>query len=486
MKQVLLISLLLCSWLISYSQDEIQVTTLDSFSTTAIGQQGIHGLNASTYDSLIHLTYFYSDQEARTWLLYSIRSGDTFVIDTVLEIQGYVKSLSNTAIQFDSTGTPWIYAGYNSNNVRTIKAFTKTDKGWIESFSVNQLGTSVQYVAAAPQGHEIGFAFCGIRIPPNNHYPIQYASFDGTSWNQVTVSEVGISEKTKPSIVYHDSTLYLAFAESRCPDTIITRVYMKKDSVWTIGFNDNWEGDYGCSPLAEVTTKLGEDKEGVYLFQETHFDDPFPQLYRFDGITWEISPVYFDESWVHPSFMGSNIHLDPTHTVYWINQEKTDKPGLSLIRPDGESGYIALPHDYNNLFLQDMVIFKGWVYVYYFEGSYNYPWGKPITFKEAKLKISKISEVDPIVDQSAIRLNQNTPNPFKDQTSITFSIPHSAEVDLTVYNLLGTPVQTLVHGLIPSGSHTVTMEAGNHQSGLYFYRLSVEGKQVTQSMVITN
>lgn len=486
MKQVFFTLLLLFAWWSGDSQNEIQVTTLDSFNTTAIGQQGVYGLHASTHNDLIHLSYFHSDQEARTWLLYSIRGDNTFVTDTILEIKDYIKSQSNTAIQFDSTGTPWIYAGYNSNNIRAIKAFTKGDSAWVESFSVNQLGTPIQYVAAAPHGHEIGFAFCGVRIPPNNHYPIQYASFNGTDWNQVTISEVGKSEKTKPSIVFQDSTLYLAFAESRCPDTLITRVYMKKDSIWSIGFEDIWEGDYGCAPLLEITTKLGADEEGIYLFQETHLDDPFPQLHRFDGDTWEKAPVNFDESWVHPSYMGSNIHVDQSHTVYWINQEKTDQPGLSLIRPDGESGYITLPHDYNNIFLQDMIIHEGWVYVYYFEGSYNWPWGKPITFKEAKLNISYITKTDPNIELPAIRLDQNKPNPFADHTNIHFSIPHPAEVDLTIYNQLGIPVQTLVHSRMQSGHHDVIVKAGNLHNGLYFYRLSVEGKQITKPMILAN
>lgn len=486
MKQILPTLLLLCSSWSGFSQNEIQVTTLDSFSTTAIGQQGVYGLHASTYDSLIHLSYFYSDQEARTWLLYSIRGEYSFVTDTVLEIVDYIKSLSNTAIQFDSTGTPWIYAGYNSNNVRMIKAFTKSDTGWIESFSLNQLGTPIQYVAAAPHGHEIGFAFCGIRIPPNNHYPIQYASFNGTDWKQETLSEVGKSEKTKASIVYRDSILYLTFAESRCPDTLITRVYMKKDSVWSISLEDTWVGDYDCLPLGEITTKLGADDQGVYLFTETHLDDPFPQLHRFDGSYWEKTPVNFDVTWVHPSFMGSNVHLDPAHTVYWINQEKTAKPGLCLIHPDGESGYITLPHEYHNLYLQDMVIKDGYVYVYYFEGSYNWPWGKPVTLKEAKLQISEITRIEGIVYQSDIRLEQNMPNPFSSNTAISFYLPQPAETNLTLFNSLGVPVQTVLRGFYPGGKHTVKMEAGNLPNGLYYYRLSAEGRQITKSMIIAN
>ncbi len=485
MKRILPVLCLLFAWWSGSSQIDIQVTTLDSFATTGIGQQGVNGLYCTTWDSLIHLSYFYSDSEARTWLLYSIRGENSFLTDTVLEIPDYSKSLSNTAIQFDSTGTPWIYAGYNSNNVRSIHAYTRTDSSWIESFSVNVLGTPELFVAAAPHGREVGFAFNGIRIPPNNHYPIQYASFDGTAWNQVTVSEVGKSEKTKPSIVSRDDRLYLAFAESRCPDTLITRVYVKQDSAWTISFEDSWSGDYGCDPLGAYTTKLGADDDGVYLLQDIHLDEPFPQLYRLADSTWEQAPVLFDEDWVHPFNMGSNIHLDPFHTVYWINQEKQDEPGLSLIRTDGGSGYIALPHEAYNITLQDMTIYKGWVHIYYFEGSYNWPWGKPITFKEARVKISKITSTETPAPSTTIQLHQNAPNPFSNRSTISFSIPHPMNVNLTVFDLLGKPVQTIVSGQLSGGDHMFTVDGSGLSNGMYFCRLSANGEVRTCSMIVS-
>lgn len=477
---------LLCFWWSGYSQADIQVTTLDSFNTTAIGQSGITGLTASVHDSLIHMTYYYSDQDARTWLLYSIRGTASFQTDTILEILDYSKSLGSTAIQFDSIGTPWVYAGFSSNNTRYIKAYTKPDSTWIETFSLNQLGSPEQYVAAVPQGKEIGFVYCGIRIPPSSNYPIHYAAWNGTTWDVETISEASASEKNRPSMVFRDSTLYIAFAESHCPDTLITRVYVKKDSVWVIRFEDAWIGDYACESLNEISTKLGTDDAGVYLLQDVHLDEAFPQLYRFDDLTWQQSDVNIESDWVHPFFMGSTIQLDPFHSVYWINQEKTSVPGISLIRPDGESGYIALPHDTYTVFLQDMVIFKGWVHVYYFEGSYNWPWGKPVMLKEARIQISKIVDVKDLESHSGIQLAQNKPNPFQERTTISFTLPHAAAANLTVYNLLGTPIYTLVDEQLSAGKHSSSMDATNLPDGIYFYSLTTNGQRFTKSMIISH
>ncbi len=485
MKRFLHTLTLLCMWWSGFSQAEIQVTTLDSFNTTAIGQIGITGLHATNYDSLIHLTYFYSDQDARTWLLHSIRGTATFLTDTILEITDYNKSLGNTSLQFDSTGTPWVYAGFNSNNVRYIKAYTKTDSAWVETFSLNQLGSPHQYVAASPHGKEIGFAYCGIRIAPTNNYPIQYASWNGNTWNVETISEVGKSEKTRPSVVFRDSTLYIAFAESRCVDTLITRVYARKDSVWSTSFEDVWIGDYPCTSLNEISTKLGADDAGVYLLQDVHLDEAFPQLYRFDDLTWTQGDVNFDAEWVHPFFMGSNIHLDPFHSVYWINQEKTNEPGLSLIGPDGESGYIALPHDDYLIALQDMTILKGWVYIYYFEGSSNWPWGKPVMLKEARIKISKIVDVDYVDHQSGIHLDQNMPNPFRQHTTLSFTLPKAAVANLTVFSVFGTPITTLFDGSLNPGTHSFLFDGVNLPVGVYFYTLTTDGQRFTKSMIIS-
>lgn len=486
MKQILSTVFLLCAWWSSTCQIDIQVTTLDSFNTSAIGQQGVYGLYSTTWDSLIHLSYFYSDHEANTYLLYSIRGENSFLTDTVLEIPDYIKSLSNTAIQFDSAGIPWIYAGFNSNNTRMIKAYTRTDTSWIESFSLNQLGTPDQYVASAPHGKEIGFAFCGVRIPPANHYPIEYASFDGSQWHRKIISEVGKSEKTKPSMVSQNDKLYLCFAESRCPDTLITRVYVKEDSTWSISFEDIWSGEYDCDPLSSYATKLGADKGGVYLLQDIHLDDPHPQLFRLTDTTWDKAPVLFDTEWVHPFTIGSNIHLDPFHSVYWINQEKQDKPGLSYIRTDGGSGYIALPHEDYNITLQDMTFLKGWIYIYYFEGSYNWPWGKPITFKEARVQISKITGTQKTEIPAPIQLNQNVPNPFSTRSTITFSLPHSMNVDLTVFDFLGNPVQTLVSGYLAGGLQSYWTEGTELPAGVYFYRLSAGNQLFTRPMIVSH
>jgi hypothetical protein len=81
-------------------------------------------------------------------------------------------------------------------------------------------------------------------------------------------------------------------------------------------------------------------------------------------------------------------------------------------------------------------------------------------------------------------LHQNYPNPFNPETSITFDVAEASQVMLTVYNPLGQTVATLVNGTVEAGRHSVSFDAANLPSGLYFYRMDAGQFSAIKKMVL--
>jgi hypothetical protein len=88
-----------------------------------------------------------------------------------------------------------------------------------------------------------------------------------------------------------------------------------------------------------------------------------------------------------------------------------------------------------------------------------------------------ISDDTPII--SGYELGPNYPNPFNPITHFRFNIPETGDAKLTVFNTLGKPVAILVDGTISEGGHTVSWNAENIPTGVYFYRL--ESNYFTQT-----
>ncbi|MGE5350905.1 MAG: T9SS type A sorting domain-containing protein [Ignavibacteriales bacterium] len=80
-------------------------------------------------------------------------------------------------------------------------------------------------------------------------------------------------------------------------------------------------------------------------------------------------------------------------------------------------------------------------------------------------------------------LEQNYPNPFNPSTVISFNLPVSSDTELKVYDMFGREVRTLVNGFMTQGKHSVTFNAGDISSGLYFYKLTVGKSSITKKML---
>jgi len=82
-------------------------------------------------------------------------------------------------------------------------------------------------------------------------------------------------------------------------------------------------------------------------------------------------------------------------------------------------------------------------------------------------------------------LKQNYPDPFNPTTKIRYQIPKMSKVMLTVYDVLGRKIQTLVNEEKPRGSFEVEFDASNLSSGVYIYQLRTTSFVQTRKMVLS-
>ncbi len=81
-------------------------------------------------------------------------------------------------------------------------------------------------------------------------------------------------------------------------------------------------------------------------------------------------------------------------------------------------------------------------------------------------------------------LAQNHPNPFNPATTIEFSIPKPAHVELSVYNVSGQLVAVLVDRELPAGAQSLDWNASALASGVYVYRLTTRDYSATRKMIL--
>ncbi len=97
---------------------------------------------------------------------------------------------------------------------------------------------------------------------------------------------------------------------------------------------------------------------------------------------------------------------------------------------------------------------------------------------------SGIGSPEPGMLPNSISLHQNYPNPFNPVTTITFGLPITSQVSLTVYDITGRKIAALVEKKIPAGIHQVSWDASRFASGIYFYQLQADGVRITRKMIL--
>jgi hypothetical protein len=95
-----------------------------------------------------------------------------------------------------------------------------------------------------------------------------------------------------------------------------------------------------------------------------------------------------------------------------------------------------------------------------------------------------IWETESVFGPKSFTLKANYPNPFNPATTINFSLTAGANVKLSIYDVNGKLIETLVDGYREAGEYSSTWNGSNVASGTYLYRLSVDGQTITRKMTL--
>ncbi|MFA5403776.1 MAG: T9SS type A sorting domain-containing protein [Ignavibacteria bacterium] len=124
-------------------------------------------------------------------------------------------------------------------------------------------------------------------------------------------------------------------------------------------------------------------------------------------------------------------------------------------------------------------------YIITVPGTYNYkctPHESMGMVGVINAQISSITKNENIT--LTYKLNQNYPNPFNPMTNISFSIPKSEFVKITVYNEIGREIETVLSENLNVGSYTINYNASKLSSGIYFYKINAGDFKETKRMLL--
>lgn len=238
---------------------------------------------------------------------------------------------------------------------------------------------------------------------------------------------------------------------------------------------DNVHGGAPITRVNAVTVNADSSISATIFLSELGNDDGNMNVvagaYHF-ARTINNSPTSFD---VAPNEAHGTIGLDPNADALWLSES----PAEGAITGVGSQS-ITLTFDATDLAIG---AHHAWLII-----SSN----DPVNFEKlipVRLHVDANSGVDDAAQiPHAFALEQNQPNPFYAQTSITYQLPQSSEITLQVFNVQGQLVRTLLAGRQPAGKGTATWNGLDQRgifvaSGVYFLVLQTPEHRVTRKLV---
>jgi hypothetical protein len=283
----------------------------------------------------------------------------------------------------------------------------------------------------------------------------------------------GSTNATNPPVygdsIYTAGTTYLIVVAYQIDPTTAT------DDVVKLWVNPSLAGTEPPALLTLTDATQTDINVGSFAFRQgSAASGPYLKL---DGLiigtSWDyVVPVELTS--FAASINGKNVSLS------WTTATETNNSGFEVERKSETSNWQLIGFVKGNGTTTEKQIYN-----YYDNnisvGKYSYRL-KQVDFN-GSFEYSKSVEAE-IITPDKFELNQNYPNPFNPSTTIKFSLPSAGNVKLSVYNLLGQEVQTLLNGFMEAGVHTVNFNAKNINSGIYLYKIEANGLTSVRKMTL--
>ena len=205
-------------------------------------------------------------------------------------------------------------------------------------------------------------------------------------------------------------------------------------------------------------------------------------IYRsFNGMSWDLPETVVEDPY------SQNIVIYNSK-IYIFNTEKEPENNYSIVLYQRDIyGYwygTKLLTTPSGISIGDAGIINNSLYIVFYWKYDDIQYDVFLLKTKHPLSVKEINNsISPIV------LEQNYPNPVKNSTTISYTINQSGHCNITILNLKGQHVKTLVNKKQGPGNYNVKLGGKNAQgkklkSGIYLYRLSLDNYRITKSMII--
>lgn len=177
---------------------------------------------------------------------------------------------------------------------------------------------------------------------------------------------------------------------------------------------------------------------------------------------------------VNPFFWFSG---DPVSNIGWISTDEAD------VRQMLSTGQFTLKEGEDKEFFVAYIVGQGTTPLGAIPVAREWSRNDQIYYdNNFDITVSDVSNDKLIV--SDFQLYQNYPNPFNPTTQVQFILPKPGTVKLTVFDVLGNEIETLVDGYLDSGTFEYYFDASNLSSGIYFYTLQYNNSILSKKMIL--